>query len=81
MLPSEERSRGRLSQDLCVLDGEQHFIRGLIELRSLDKLAGDPVLVFGVYGHTACLSACLSLSMFAVTRALRRCNLPLEFAC
>ena len=39
-----------------MLDGEQHFIRGLIELRSLEKLSGDPVLVFGVYVLTVCLS-------------------------
>lgn len=46
----EQQNRGRLSQDLCVID-EQHFIRGLIELRPIERpsAAGEPVLVFGVY--------------------------------
>ena len=64
----DQRSRGRLSQDLCVIDGEQHFIRGLIEVRSTDKPAGEVVLVFGVYAFLS-----YALAYIVQSRTTHRC--------
>jgi hypothetical protein len=43
MGPEQSSRRGRLSSDLCVIDSEQFFVKGLIEL----KLIGTNTPVVG----------------------------------